>query len=163
MIRPLAWLWAGVVIGVSFIATPIKFTADSLTRPVALDVGRATFHALALTEWVLLAVLALLIWREHWAGRRVPRAVVWCAGFILVVLVLQTGWLLPALDERVESIIDGIEPPPSPLHMVYGVLEVAKVFALIALGVVAPPLADRQTNRQTRSADGADEPAGLVA
>jgi len=47
MVRPLAWVWMGIVIGVSFLATPVKFTADSLTRPVALDVGRATFHALA--------------------------------------------------------------------------------------------------------------------
>ena len=59
MIRPLALVWMGIVIGVSFLATPVKFTADSLTRPVALDVGRATFHALAYLEWVLAALLVI--------------------------------------------------------------------------------------------------------
>jgi hypothetical protein len=63
MIRPLAWVWMGIVIGVSFLATPIKFTADSLTRPVALDVGRATFNALGYLELALTVTLAALIWR----------------------------------------------------------------------------------------------------
>ncbi|MGH6868523.1 MAG: hypothetical protein ACREDA_06585 [Methylocella sp.] len=36
-------LWIGVLIGISFIATPIKFKARSLTLPVALDVGQTTF------------------------------------------------------------------------------------------------------------------------
>ena len=39
---------------------PFKFTADSLTRPVALDVGRATFHALAYLEWALIVVLGVV-------------------------------------------------------------------------------------------------------
>ena len=34
--------WLGILIGISFIATPVKFQAASLTRPVALDIGRAT-------------------------------------------------------------------------------------------------------------------------
>lgn len=139
MIRMLAWVWAGIVIGVSFIAAPVKFTAESLTRPVALDVGRATFHALSYTEWVLLAVLIFLAWRERSSGGQPSRRAVQAAGVVLVVLVLQTAWLLPALDDRVASIINGVDPPSSPLHTIYGVLEVAKVGALLALGVFAVP------------------------
>jgi hypothetical protein len=63
MIRPLAWVWIGIVIGVSFLATPVKFTVESLTSPVALDVGRATFNALGYLELALTLTLAALIWR----------------------------------------------------------------------------------------------------
>ncbi len=36
-------IWAGVALGVAFVATPAKFLAPSLSLPVALDVGRHTF------------------------------------------------------------------------------------------------------------------------
>ena len=42
----LALVWFGVLAGVSFLATPIKFMAPSLSLSVALDVGRQTFAAL---------------------------------------------------------------------------------------------------------------------
>jgi hypothetical protein len=35
----LIMLWAGVLIGVSFLAAPAKFNAATLTLPVAMDVG----------------------------------------------------------------------------------------------------------------------------
>ena len=40
----LAWLWAGLVLGVSFVATPVKFLAPSLSLADALAVGRVTFE-----------------------------------------------------------------------------------------------------------------------
>ena len=45
-----ALFWAGFLAGVSFLATPIKFTAPRLALPVALDVGRVTFAALNKVE-----------------------------------------------------------------------------------------------------------------
>src|SRR5690606_35153067 len=36
-------LWLGLLLGVSFLATPVKFAAPTLTLAVALDVGRVTF------------------------------------------------------------------------------------------------------------------------
>ena len=151
MIPPLAWVWVGIVIGVSFLATPIKFTADSLTRPVALDVGRTTFHALGLLEWSLTAILAVLIWRAVAAGARPPDRALIAASLIAVIVALQALWLVPALDERVASIIAGIEPPPSHLHTVFGVAEVAKVAALGLLGAWTTPSAT-QTPTRTEAA-----------
>lgn len=49
----LASAWAGFLAGVSFLATPVKFLAPSLTLPVALDVGRQTFFAFNRSEIVL--------------------------------------------------------------------------------------------------------------
>ena len=60
MIRFIAYVWLGLVLGVSFLATPIKFRAKSLTRPVALDVGRTTFHAFGKLEWLLSVALVVI-------------------------------------------------------------------------------------------------------
>ena len=145
MIRPLALVWMGIVIGVSFLATPVKFTADSLTRPVALDVGRATFHALAYLEWVLTALLAVLIWRAATHQQSIGRRALTAAAVVAVAVVVQSAWLQPELDERVASIIAGIEPPPSHLHTVYGIVEATKVIALGLLAAWAEPQARRIT------------------
>ncbi|MCB0995174.1 MAG: DUF4149 domain-containing protein [Acidimicrobiales bacterium] len=153
MVRPLAWVWMGIVIGVSFLATPVKFTADSLTRPVALDVGRATFHALAYLEWSLVAVAAALSWHATARGHHLSRRALTAAAVIVVALALQSAWLLPALDERVASIIAGTEPPPSHLHTLYGVVEITKVAALGLLGAWATPTATRsESPTQTAAA-----------
>lgn len=51
-----AWVcftWVGMTVGISMIATPIRFTAMSITRPVALDVGRVVFAALNKAEIVV--------------------------------------------------------------------------------------------------------------
>src|SRR5690606_30735313 len=49
----LAVLWTGLLLGVSFLATPVKFLAPSLSLPVALDVGRQTFMVF---NWVEVAL-----------------------------------------------------------------------------------------------------------
>ncbi|MGH1487994.1 MAG: DUF4149 domain-containing protein [Acidimicrobiales bacterium] len=140
MIRALAWVWMGIVIGVSFLATPVKFTADSLSRAAALDVGRATFHALGLLEWGLTVALAALLWRAAAAHQAPSRRALTAAAVVAAVVVLQALWLVPALDERVASIIAGVEPPPSQLHTVYGIAEVIKVTTLWLLGLWASPI-----------------------
>ncbi|QPC43110.1 DUF4149 domain-containing protein [Kaustia mangrovi] len=123
----LVCLWAGLVIGVSFLATPVKFGAEGLDRPVALDIGRITFAALNIAEWGLAALLALVV---VLGARTQPRLIAMLA--IIVILLLQTSWLLPALDERTAMVIAGKPLEPSIHHMAYGILEIAKVVALIA-------------------------------
>ena len=53
-------LWAGVLIGVSFLAAPAKFGASGLSLPVAMEIGRREFGALNLTE-IALAVVTLAL------------------------------------------------------------------------------------------------------
>lgn len=148
-IRVLSLVWLGLVVGVSFVATPIKFSVGSLTRPVALEVGRATFHLLNRIELVLVLIMVAMAW---WAtatatagrsarpigrpaGSRPRLAVVPVLVAVVVTIVaLQTVWLLPRLDERVAMIVAGNEPPPSLLHTIFGGLEVIKVATLGLLG-----------------------------
>lgn len=126
-----ALCWFGFSAGVSFLATPAKFLAPSLSLPVALDVGRQTFAVLNKVEWVLATALLLLVAvlpvRRSWLATAGATA---AAGLVL----LEAVWLLPALDARVGIIIAGGTAPDSGLHQAYIAIEAAK---LALLGLVA--------------------------
>jgi len=118
----IALIWLGMLIGVSFLATPIKFVVGDLSLPVALQVGQATFHLFAKVEWALAAVLtgaSAFPWRTRPIVLIITLA-------IAVGVIAQTLWLLPALDARVASIVAGETPPPSAHHMLYAGLEGVK-------------------------------------
>jgi hypothetical protein len=127
-----ALVWIGLLIGVSLLATPVKFRAPSLDLPVALDVGRHTFAAFNLVEIFALALLALAII----LGNRTRLLLAALAG-IAAVLVLQTVWLLPALDARVEIYLSGAVPPASALHTVYVVGEGLKLLILAGIALLS--------------------------
>lgn len=131
MIRLIAYVWLGLVLGVSFLATPIKFQAESLTLPVALDVGQTTFHAFGKVEWALTALLAAAVA----LARPNLRPADWIlAGLVVAIVAAQTMWLIPRLDVRVAAIMAGDTPPPSILHTVYAGAEGVKVVALVLIG-----------------------------
>ena len=137
-----AWIcfaWFGMTAGVSLLATPVKFTAPTLARPVAIDVGRVTFAALNKAELVALIVLLVVV-------RASGRALKWwglCAAVALIVLV-QSIWLLPELTARADMIVSGVEPPASYLHTAYSVTELSKLALLAIAGFVA--LAENRVN-----------------
>lgn len=124
----LAVLWAGLLLGVSFLATPVKFLAPSLSLPVALDVGRQTFMVFNWVEVTLAVLLSVLVLT---ATQRWIRAM---AVTIALIVAMQTLWLLPVLDARVQVILDGSTPPPSALHMIYIAADALK---LVLLGIIA--------------------------
>ncbi len=124
-------IWLGLLIGVSFIATPVKFAAPTLELGPALDVGRVTFGLFSRIEWGVAAVLVLIV---AFAKAAPLRAVM--AGALAIILAVQALWLLPALDGRVAAVIAGEPLPPSWHHSAYAGLEVAKAVLLLALAVV---------------------------
>jgi hypothetical protein len=127
----IALLWAGLSIGVAFLATPAKFTAPSLTLPVALEVGQQTFRVYNGVELLLLIAL-LVLGRWSTTPSRWYLAVLAPAAVILA----QRFWLIPALDLRVLAIQHGQAPvPPSQLHTIYIAGEALKVLWLLALGL----------------------------
>lgn len=127
----IALLWLGLLLGVAFLATPVKFSAPSLTLPVALDVGRHTFSAFNKVEWVLSAALLLALL----GGARTRLGCVLAVALIALV-VAETLWLLPALDQRVGLIIAGQQPPASALHEIYIALELVKLAALVLVAAI---------------------------
>ncbi len=127
-----ALVWIGLVLGVSLLATPIKFQAPSLDLAVGLDVGRHTFAALNLVEIVTLAVLAVIVI----LGARTPIMLAAIAG-LAVLVASQTMWLLPALDARVEIYLSGEVPPASALHNIYVVVEGLKLLILAGIAILS--------------------------
>jgi hypothetical protein len=125
-------LWAGVLIGVSFLAAPAKFAAASLSLPVAMDVGRQEFATLNLVE-IGLAVLTLAL-----AALARPARGIWIGTAIAALIVAaQTVWLLPLLDARATLIIHGGTPPAAPWHTLYVLAETLKLLVLIVTGWLA--------------------------
>ncbi|MPZ37168.1 MAG: DUF4149 domain-containing protein [Rhizobiales bacterium] len=138
----IAAVWFGMLLGVSFLATPAKFLALSLPLPVALDVGRHTFAVFSKVEWLLSAVLLGTVL----AGDRTWPSVSVAAVAILLVAA-ETIWLLPLLDQRVGMIIAGERPAPSNLHNLYIAFELAKLLALsFVVLVMARKLAGSPSN-----------------
>lgn len=128
-----ATFWLGLLIGVAFLATPAKFMAPSLSLPVALDVGRHTFHVFNKVEWVLAAVLIVL---PLGSGTAWLRLLAIAAGLLVI---LEAVWMLPLLDHRVGLIIAGGTPPPADLHRLYIAMDVTKLFVLVAIAFDRAP------------------------
>jgi hypothetical protein len=128
-----AWvcfLWAGISIGVSMIATPARFTAETITRPIALDVGRVVFAALNKVELAALVILLIVV---RASGRSAK--LWWICGLLALIVIAQSVWLTPELAERTQMIIDGREPPASYVHAIYSSLELLKIGLLLFLGL----------------------------
>mgnify|MGYP001595694516 CR=1 FL=1 len=63
IVRNPAWItfiWLGMTLGVSMLATPARFAATTITRPVALDLGRVVFSVLNKAEVVPLIVTQII-------------------------------------------------------------------------------------------------------
>lgn len=125
------FVWVGFVGAISFMEAWLKFQAPGITLPLGLGIGRLVFGALNKVELVLsvIAIATVL----HGSGGRFQRS--W--GLFLItflLLMLQSAWLLPALDARAEIYIQGNEPPASNLHILYIIFEFIKLICLMIFG-----------------------------
>lgn len=136
--------WLGLLCGVSFLATPVKFQAPSLDLPTALEVGRVTFALLARVEWLMVILLAGSL---ALGSLTRPRLIL--ATGLLFIVALQSLWLLPVLDARIEAIVASNPTAPTYHHMLYAVTEVAKAVLLGVLGGLA--LAGLSARDKTRA------------
>lgn len=126
-----AALWLGLLLGVSFLATPVKFAAPTLTLPVALDVGRVTFALFSKVEWAMAVLVACSLLA---AGLRPVPALLFALLFSL--LTLQSFWLLPILDARIAAVIAGTPSQSTSHHVTYIVVESGKAVLLLSLAVL---------------------------
>lgn len=126
------FLWLGFVCAISFMEAWLKFQAPGISLPLGLGIGRLVFSALNKVEWVFaIAIIANLLVqkKEVFQIRNLFYLIP------LVLLIVQTAWLLPALDARAELIIQGQIVLPSNLHFYYVGLEVMKVISLSLFGI----------------------------
>ncbi len=129
-----AFFWAGLVIGLSFIETPLKFRAPGVTLEIGLGIGRLVFSTLNRIELGLIVLLFVSLALAK-AGRLQQILFV----VLAAIVFLQTFWLLPALDARAEMVILGNPPPPTSHHIVFVAMESTKAACLLLLGALRSP------------------------
>ena len=126
------FIWIGFVCSISFMEAWLKFRAVNVTLPIGLSIGRLIFDALNKMEWILaFIVITHLSLGKH----RTTFFYLICLAIPIVLLIIQTFLLLPALNERVEMILLGKEVSPSFLHLYYLTMELIKVCCLSMFGV----------------------------
>lgn len=112
----------------------LKFTAPGITLPLGLGIGRIVFSALNKVEWIV----CILISSALFFGNRPPNKSLLVILIIpFLILLAQTIWLLPTLDQRAELIIQGHTPPASNLHFTYILFELIKCLSLIISGIIS--------------------------
>lgn len=126
------YLWIGFICAISFMEAWLKFKAPGVNLPIGLGIGRLVFGTLNKVEWVfaIAILICLLISKTSLVN---PFNLLFIIPFIL--LILQTAWLLPALDLRAQMHIDGAVVPSSNLHIYYVVMEVTKVLCLFIFSI----------------------------
>lgn len=127
IVASLSWAAAGLLAGLSSVATPAKFLAENVPLEHLLSVGRVTFRALLAAGGFTLLLLVVV---AHGRLRWWPVAVA-------VVLGVQYLLLMPALDVRTLSVMAGAVLPSSPLHGIWILADVLRIGAYTALGVFA--------------------------
>lgn len=121
-------LWLGFVLAISFMESWLKFRAPGINLTLGLGIGRIVFHALNKVEWFFGLSIATMGILSPYAFP-VESKLLFIV--IITILMLQTFWLLPTLDQRIERRIQNKPVPKSNAHFLYIGLEMLKTVALL--------------------------------
>ena len=127
------FVWFGAVAAISFMEAPLKFTAPNITLPLGLEIGYIVFHALNKVELFLCLVFLISLF----TAKPNKKATTILFSIVAAILLLQTFWLFPLLDERTMQVIKGTAEPYSNLHIYYIVFDATKLILLLALGIIS--------------------------
>lgn len=125
------FLWLGFVGAISFMESWLKFKAPGITVSLGLGIGKLVFNALNKIEWIL-AIIILINFTLSKTKTIEANQLFYL--ITLIILVIQTFWLLPALDVRAELYINGQNTNPSKLHIYFVAMECIKVISLFIFG-----------------------------
>lgn len=126
------FLWIGFVCAISFLEAWLKFQAPGVTISIGLGIGQLVFGALNKVEWFLALVIFAIVLSNRQNFK--PRDHIYF--FVAFgILLIQTMWLLPALDARAVLYINNQPAPPSSLHIYFVAAEVIKVYCLVITGL----------------------------
>ena len=128
-------VWIGLLVGLSFIETPLKFLAPDVTVPIALGIGRLVLTAANIAGGVLLVAITLLSVLRP----RVRRGAWIVVGGLWLVLLVQAAVIRPPLNVRTDVILAGGDPGASPLHALYIVADVLLLALLVAYLLLTRP------------------------
>lgn len=132
IIIALVFLWLGFVGAISFMESWLKFRVKELTLPIGLSIGKKVFSALNKVEIVIsIALISIVV--LNWTSNFLAFTLL---GIGIVIVLLQTFWLLPMLDKRVEILLRGEKTEKSILHVLYVSSEMIKVACLIVFALI---------------------------
>lgn len=125
------FIWIGCIAAISFMEAWLKFQAPGVTRAIGLSIGSLVFNALNKVELFLGGLILLLLWRQK---ARYAKFLLWLL-LPLGLLLVQSFYLLPVLDERVEAILAQQPIEASWHHLYYVCIEIIKITALLIIGI----------------------------
>lgn len=132
IIAALSFIWSGMIIAISFLEAWLKFRAPGITLSLGLGIGRLVFSVLNAVEWVFCAAIIFILFVLRAAK---VQKLYWPFCTCIILLLLQSLWLLPALNTRAELYIQNMPVPSSFDHFYYGIAEVLKCVMLLATGI----------------------------
>ena len=121
-------IWTGMVLGISFLEAPLKFQAPNITLALGLGIGKIVFGALNKVEMIFSVLLIGWIFFEY---KNISAATLIPLIALLAVVAIQSFWLLPIMDGRIDDILNGVKVAHTNHHFYYVGLEVLKVGVLI--------------------------------
>lgn len=126
------YLWIGFICAISFMEAWLKFKAPGVDLPTGLGIGRLVFRALNLVEWFFTLLIFVNLFLSKSNFLMLENLPLYLTVFVLLI---QTVWLLPALDVRAQQYIEGKDVSPSYHHFYFVIMEVLKVGSLFIYGI----------------------------
>jgi hypothetical protein len=128
IIYAMCLLWCGVLLGVSFIATPAKFLVAELDIVTAIKVGRATFEVYHYFEIAAVCLVFLTL-----CAFRVNKTVWGYFALLGLVLAMQFFFIQPRLLENSDKLFAGIAmQSKSYAHLYYIFCDCVKAVLLLS-------------------------------
>ena len=127
------FIWIGFICSISFMESWLKFRAPGISIGLGLGIGRLVFNALNKVEWVLALTILISLFLTHQKIISLQQLLFFIP---IMLLIIQTFWLLPVLDARAEMHIQNQIVPPSNLHFYFVGAELIKVISLGFYGIL---------------------------
>ncbi|WP_051007974.1 hypothetical protein [Psychroflexus torquis] len=109
-------LWLCFVLSISFMEAWLKFQAEGVTQVIGLSIGRLVFGVLNKVELFFMIVILISTLKAY--GYKINKTLKTILISLLIILLAQTFYLLPMLDQRAVMIIDGTISDSTYLHFI---------------------------------------------
>lgn len=129
-------VWLGMVLAISFMEAPLKFTAPGITTQLGVGIGRIVFRALNRVEMVWSALLVVFLGVAAMGQKPLPWTTTIIALIPVVCLTVQLLAIRPALRRSSNRVLAGGPTKRQPIHKAYALVEGGKALALVAGAVV---------------------------
>lgn len=128
-------VWLGLLIGISLIEAPLKFTAPGITIPLGLGIGQRVFLAMNIVEVVLAVILVTALLKTLGGALRER---LWTLSLgVLGVLAIKTLIIRPLLHQRTAAVLAGESTGGSLTHYFYIAADGALLILLALLALTA--------------------------